>query len=117
MVTKNSAKALFLGWLILAAPLLSLSQNSRVQERQTHHIKARGCVQPGNVPDCMVVNDFKAHRKYSVFFLSERPPIGSGISFEGLAYPHRDTHCWQGQKVQVTEWKPLGGEECRQTRK
>jgi len=65
---------------------------------------------PGNVSDCMVVNDYKAHRQYNVFFLSERPAMDTGISFEGLGYSHPDPHCKQGQKVQV-----LSGSQCRES--
>src|SRR5215469_2907184 len=107
MVTKSSSKLFLLVWFFLAASLLSFSQHNSTP---THHIKGRGCLKPGNVSDCMIVNDFKAHRKYNVFFLSERPPMDRGISFEGLGYNHLDPHCQQGQKVQVTEWKPLPGE-------
>jgi hypothetical protein len=32
------------------------------------------------------------------------------ITFEGLGYSHPDGHCNQGQKVQITEWKPSGRE-------
>ena len=68
-------------------------------------------MKPGNVSDCVVVNDYKAHRKYNVFFLSgEKPDLNTGMSFEGLGYGHTDPHCKQGQKVQVTEWKPVPGE-------
>ena len=55
-------------------------------------------VKPGNVEGCVVVNDFKAHRKYNVFFLGDKPAMDTGISFEGLGYSHLDSHCQQGQK-------------------
>jgi len=58
---------------------------------------------------CFVVNDFKAHRKYNVFFLGTKPETNTGVSFEGVGYK-QDPHCQQGQKVQVLDWKPLEGE-------
>jgi hypothetical protein len=82
----------------------------------TVHIKGQGCVQPGKVEGCMVVNDRKAHRKYNVFFLKDKPGMSTGISFEGLGYSKLDPHCKQGQKVQVSDWKPLEG-ECPQPAK
>jgi hypothetical protein len=63
-----------------------------------------------------VVNSYKAHRKYSVFFRDTTPDMDTGISFEGLGYGHADPHCKQGQKVDVTEWKALAG-ECPETQK
>jgi hypothetical protein len=113
MVTKKSSKTFLLGWLLLAASLVSFSQHASTP---THPVKGHGCMHPGNVSDCMVVNDYKAHRQYNVFFLSERPAMDTGISFEGLGYSHPDPHCKQGQKVQVTEWKPVSG-ECPQAQK
>ena len=62
------------------------------------------------------VNHFKTHRKYDVFFSSAKPQMNTGISFEGIGYSKQDPHCRQGQKVQVSEWKPLEG-ECPQTQK
>jgi hypothetical protein len=73
-------------------------------------------VKPGNVAGCYVVNDRSAHRKYNVFFLDTKPEMDTGISFEGVGYSKVDPHCKQGQKVQVSEWKPLAG-ECPQTTK
>jgi len=73
-------------------------------------------VKPGEVSGCYVVNDYKAHRKYNVFFRNTTPDVDTGISFEGIAYGHRDPHCNQGQRVDVTEWKPLES-ECPQTQK
>jgi hypothetical protein len=83
---------------------------------QSTHVEARGCVKPGNVSGCYVVNDYKAHRKYNVFFRGTKPDMDTGISFEGIGYGHRDPHCNQGQKVDVTEWKPSPG-ECPKTQK
>jgi|SRR6516225_1432632 hypothetical protein len=80
------------------------------------HVKGHGCVKPGEVSGCYVVNDYKAHRKYNVFFRNTTPDVDTGISFEGIAYGHRDPHCNQGQRVDVTEWKPLES-ECPQTQK
>lgn len=76
----------------------------------TTHVKGHGCVKPGDVSGCFVVNDYKAHRKYNVFFPADKPDMNTGISFEGIGYSHPDPHCKQGQKVQVSEWKPLEGE-------
>jgi hypothetical protein len=81
----------------------------------TVHVKGHGCLKPGSVSGCVVLNDYKAHRKYNVFFMGDKPDMNTGISFEGLGYSHPDPHCKQGQKVQVTEWKPLQG-ECPQNR-
>ena len=73
---------------------------------QSKHVSGHGCVTAGNVSGCYVVNDYKAH----VFFRQQAPDIDKGISFEGIAYGHRDPHCNQGQRVDVTEWKPLASE-------
>ena len=116
MVTKRSSKIFLAGWLFLAAALALFSQVSKPQMLHTHHVKGHGCLKPGNVSDCVIVNDFKEHRKYNVFFLSGQPPMNTGISFEGLGYSHLDPHCRQGQKVQVSEWKPVEG-ECPQWQK
>jgi len=111
--------------VLLAAALLSMASLSPIAiaqqgmgatAPQTTHVKAHGCVKPGNVSGCYVVNDYKAHRKYNVFFRDTKPDMDTGISFEGIAYGHRDPHCNQGQKVDVAEWKPLAG-ECPQTEK
>jgi len=83
---------------------------------QSTYVKARGCVKPGNVSGCYVVNDYKAHRKYNVFFRDTKPDLDTGISFEGIGYGHPDPHCNQGQKVDVTEWTPIAG-ECPKTPK
>ncbi|HEV7396169.1 MAG TPA: hypothetical protein VGN86_06630 [Pyrinomonadaceae bacterium] len=83
---------------------------------QSTHVKGHGCVKPGKVSECYVVNDYKAHRKYNVFFRNTKPDMDTGISFEGIGYGHRDPHCNQGQKVDVAEWKRLPG-ECPQTQK
>ena len=83
---------------------------------QSTHVKARGCAKPGNASGCYVVNDYKAHRKYNVFFRDTKPDMDTGISFEGIGYGHPDPHCNQGQKVDVTEWAPLAG-ECPKTQK
>ena len=80
------------------------------------HVKGHGCIKRGNVSGCYVVNDYKAHRKYNVFFRDTKPDMDTGVSFEGIGYGHQDPHCKQGQKVDVSEWKPLAG-ECRQAQK
>ena len=77
---------------------------------QTTHVKGHGCVKPGNVSGCYIVNDYKAHKKYNVFFRDTKPDMATGISFEGIGYNHRDPHCQQGQKVEISEWKPVEGE-------
>jgi hypothetical protein len=83
---------------------------------QSTHVIGHGCVKPGNISGCYVVNDYKAHRKYNVFFRNAKPDMDTGISFEGIGYGHRDPHCKEGQKVDVAEWKPVAG-ECPQTQK
>jgi len=105
--------------LLLIASLTSFGQQQAAPPAgspPTVHIKGHGCVKPGNVDGCVIVNDFRAHRKYNVFFLGDKPAMDTGIEFEGLGYSHLDPHCKQGQKVQVSEWKPLEG-ECPQTQK
>jgi len=73
----------------------------------TQHIEGKGCVKPGRQSGCLVVNDIKAHRKYNVFFDGKEPPeLYTAIQFEGIGYSHA-SHCNQGQKVQVVDWKPL----------
>jgi len=103
--------------LILSLSLIASAQLGTGQAApQTVHAKGHGCVKAGNVSGCYVVNDYKAHRKYNVFFRKATPDMDTGISFEGIGYGHSDPHCKQGQKVDVTEWKPIAG-ECPQTRK
>jgi len=110
-------KLFSLTWLLLAMSIgLIAQQTPPPANPPTVHIKGHGCVKPGNVEGCVIVNDFKAHRKYNVFFLGDKPAMDTGVSFEGLGYSHLDPHCQQGQKVQVSEWKPLDG-ECPQTQK
>ena len=77
---------------------------------QSTHITGHGCLKAGTVSGCFVVNDYQAHRKYNVFFSQSAPTIDTGLSFEGIAYGHRDPHCNQGQRVDVAEWKPLASE-------
>ncbi|HEX7961711.1 MAG TPA: hypothetical protein VF493_17450 [Terriglobales bacterium] len=106
-------RILFMVWLLLTTSIPSIGQNPGQRhptQAPTIAIKGHGCLKPGNISGCMVVNDYKAHRKYNVFFLNDKPDLNTGISFEGLGYSHMDSHCKQGQKVQVTEWKPLAGE-------
>lgn len=102
---------MFMTWLSLSA----VAQQGTTSP-QTTHVKGHGCVKPGNVSGCYVVNDYKAHRKYNVFFRDAKPDMDTGISFEGIAYGHRDLHCNQGQRVDIAEWKPMAG-ECPQSQK
>lgn len=102
--------------LISSLSPVATSQGTGGASPQTTSVKGHGCVKPGDVSGCYVVNDYKAHRKYNVFFRDAKPDTDTGISFEGIAYGHRDPHCNQGQKVDVTEWKPLEG-ECPQAQK
>jgi hypothetical protein len=97
--------------LIISVSLIAVAQQGTgTTSPQSTHIKGHGCVKTGNVSGCYVVNDYKAHRKYNVFFREKAPDVDTGISFEGIAYGHRDPHCKQGQRVDVTEWKPLAAE-------
>ncbi len=83
--------------------------NSETTPR-TEHIEGKGCLKPGRQNGCFIVNDIKAHRKYNVFFDGKsQPDMYTAISFEGIGYQHV-SHCSQGQKVQITDWKPLPGE-------
>ena len=113
-------KTMFLAALVMFMTSLSLlataQQGTGAASPQSTHAKGHGCVKPGKVSGCYVVNDYKAHRKYNVFFRDTKPDMDTGISFEGLGYGHRDPHCNQGQRVDVTEWKPVEG-ECPQTQK
>jgi hypothetical protein len=107
-------KKVFLAASLMLVTSLSMiataQQGTGATATQSTHVKGHGCVKPGNVSGCYVVNDYKAHRKYNVFFRSTKPDMDSGISFEGIGYGHGDPHCKQGQKVDVAEWKPLPGE-------
>ena len=110
-------KVFLLASLVLGAVLSMIAiaqQGTTVTAPQSTHVKGHGCVKPGNVSGCYVVNDYKAHRKYNVFFRNTKPDMDTGISFEGIGYGHRDPHCQQGQKVDVADWKPIAG-ECPQT--
>ena len=113
-IGSNEMKLTMLLMLLLTPLILSIGQvgqETRVSfSPPTVHVKGRGCLRPGNVAGCVVLHDYKARRKYNVFFVGDKPDINTGISFEGLGYSHLDPHCKQGQKVQVTEWKPLKGE-------
>jgi len=101
--------------LMTSLSLIAIAQQGATAP-QTTLVKGHGCVKPGNVSGCYVVNDYKAHRKYNVFFRDAKPDMDTGVSFEGIAYGHRDPHCNQGQKVDVTEWKPRAG-DCPQSEK
>lgn len=101
------ASLMFINFLTLIAVA---QQGTTPASPQSKHVMGHGCVKPGNVSGCYVVNDYKAHRKYNVFFRQQAPDIDTGISFEGIAYGHRDPHCNQGQRVDVSEWKPLESE-------
>src|SRR5215831_15885699 len=113
-------KKVFLAASLMLMTSLSLiaiaKRGTGATSPQSTHVKGHECAKPGNVSGCYVVNDYKAHRKYNVFFRDTKPDTDTGISFEGIAYGHRDPHCNQGQKVDVTEWKPLEG-ECPQAQK
>ena len=113
-------KKMFLMASLMLMPALSLiataQQGVGATAPASTHVKGHGCIKPGNVSGRYVVNDYKAHRKYNVFFRDTNPDMDTGISFEGIGYGHRDPHCNQGQRVDVTEWKPLAG-ECPQTEK
>lgn len=109
--------AFFLGFLVVMAAIASnAQQTAATAPPQTAHVTGHGCVKPGNVADCVVVNDYKAHRKYNVFFRDNKPEMNTGISFEGIGYGHVDPHCKQGQKIEVSDWTPLPG-ECPQAEK
>ena len=96
--------------LVTSLGLVAVAQQGVGTAPQSTHVKGHGCLKQGNVSGCYVVNDYKAHRKYNVFFRNTAPDMDKGISFEGIAYGHRDPHCNQGQRVDVTEWKPLPSE-------
>ena len=101
--------------VLLASVQLLAQQPSKSDPNtaRTEHVEGRGCLRPGRQEGCLIVNDIKAHRKYSVFFVGkDQPELYTAISFEGIAYPHV-SHCRQGQKLQVTDWKPLP-EKCSQ---
>ena len=104
--------------MLMAFPMLvALAQQATgTTSPQSTHVKGHGCLKLGSVSGCYVVNDYKAHRKYNVFFRNTTPDMNTGISFEGIAYGHRDPHCNQGQRVDVSEWKPLAS-ECPQVQK
>ena len=104
--------------MVLTSPgvIATAQQETGATSPHTTHVKGQGCIKPGNVSGCYVVNDYKAHRKYNVFFRDTMPAMDTGISFEGIAFGHRDPHCKQGQKVDLAEWKPLEG-QCPQTQK
>src|SRR5438046_4294656 len=89
---KMEIRKLCIAWLTLTLSISSIGQNTASPTpTSTAHVKGHGCVKPGNVSDCVVVNDYKAHRKYNVFFLSgEKPDLNTGMSFEGLGYGHTD---------------------------
>jgi hypothetical protein len=113
-------KKMFLVVFLMCVISLSLSavaqSGAGATSPQSKHVKGHGCLKPGTVSGCYVVNDYKAHRQYNVFFRDARPDMDTGISFEGIGYGHRDPHCSQGQKVDIAEWKPLAG-ECSETQK
>ncbi len=94
-------------------PAQQPSKSSQTTTGSTKHIEGKGCLKPGRQKGCLVVNDIKAHRKYNVFFDGKaQPELYTAISFEGIGYQHA-SHCNQGQKVQVADWKPLP-EKCSQ---
>jgi len=108
------SRMLLAAWLLFTPLIPIVSQEAAPSSpHPTTHVKGRGCLKRGNVPDCVILNDYAARRKYNVFFVGKKPDLNTGISFEGLGYNHQDLHCKQGQKVQVTEWKPLE-EKCPQ---
>src|ERR1700739_2299365 len=113
-------KKMFLMASLVLMSALSLiataQQGAGTTAPSSTHVKGHGCIKPGNVSGCYVVNDYKAHRKYNAFFRDTTPDMDTGTYFAGLGYGHRDPHCNQGQRVDVTEWKPLAG-ECPQTEK
>ena len=107
--------------IFLAASLMLVGSLGLIAQQGTHkntpqtvHVQGHGCIKPGNVSGCYVVNDYNAHKKYNVFFQDSKPDMDTGISFEGIAYGHQDPHCKQGQRVDVAEWKSLAG-ECPET--
>jgi hypothetical protein len=115
MKTNLSLTALLILTISLSLIAVSQQETGSASPKSTH-VTGHGCVKAGNVPGCYVVNDYKAHRKYNVFFGGTTPDIDTGISFEGIAYGHRDPHCNQGQRVDVADWKPLAS-ECPQKQK
>lgn len=99
--------------VVLTAPQMRAQKSSQSKDASTattastQHIDGKGCLKPGRQTGCLVVNDIKAHRKYNVFFDGkEQPELYTAIQFEGIGYSHA-SHCNQGQKVQVVDWKPL----------
>ena len=70
-------KKVFLAALLMLMTSLSLiaiaQQGTTATAPQSTHLKGHGCVKPGNVSGCYVVNDYKAHRKYNVFFRDTKP--------------------------------------------
>jgi hypothetical protein len=97
----------FAGAQIWAQQSSQPKQQGTATTASTQHIEGKGCVKPGQQTGCLVVNDIKAHRKYNVFFDGkEQPELYTAIQFEGIGYSHV-SHCNQGQKVQVADWKPL----------
>jgi hypothetical protein len=109
---KNDRSLLVLLVLILLLSTIAVAQQGTGRRKSPHtaHVKGHGCLKQGNISGCYVVNDYGADRKYNVFFRDTKPDPDTGISFEGIGYGHLDPHCNQGQKVEVTEWKPSKGE-------
>ena len=101
--------------LLTSLPMLAQQSSSTAKANsqttaRTEHIEGKGCLKPGRQDGCFIVNDIKAHRKYNVFFDGKsQPDMYTAISFEGIGYQHV-SHCSQGQKVQITDWKPQPGE-------
>jgi hypothetical protein len=115
---KNDRSLLVLLILVLLFSMIAVAQQGTGRRKSPHtaHVKGHGCLKQGNISGCYVVNDYGADRKYNVFFRDTKPDPDTGISFEGIGYGHLDPHCNQGQKVEVTAWKPLAG-ECPQRAK
>ena len=105
------ALMLVIAWLpVPSAAQQTPDQTIKGSAPHTEHITGKGCVQPGKLKNCVMVNDIKAHRKYDVFFKADnKPEMYTAVEFEGIGY-HQHSHCNDGQPVQVVNWKPAEGE-------
>lgn len=66
-------------------------------------IRGEGCVQAGVQPHCLVLRDVRTGHVYNLLFKLDRPPMGLGIEFSGVAHPGPNT-CMQGTAVDVATW-------------
>jgi len=95
--------------LLLLAVLASILP-AQDKKKETHDVKAIGCVRPGVEGGCLMLKTLDGKTTYNIF-ASPRPEPGTVINIEGAPF-QGVTSCMEGISIKVTKWEATG-EKCK----